>query len=892
MSKKKLYIIDVSSYFYRAFYAIKHLSTSKGQPTNAIYGLASMLLKFQKAYEPDYVVIAFDSPGPTFRDKLYSEYKANRKEMPGELAMQLPYISRLIDALNLPSVRKQGLEADDIIATIALNTVKNKDIDAVIVSGDKDFAQIVTDRITILDTMANKITGIEEVKAKYGVLPEQMIDYFALTGDASDNIPGVLGIGPKGAAQLINEFGSLDNILDNADKIKKENTRRSIIEHKADALLSRELARFKIDDGAQPPLETLKPRPADPEKTQELFTELEITSLLKDFTLPKTVDYTKYKAVLVENELAEIINQIKSGGKLFAIDTETTSVNPMLAQLVGISIALREGEAYYIPLAHKYIGVPKQLGLQKTLAALKPVLESAELPKCGHNIKYDSIVLKKYGIDIRGIEIDTMVASYLLNPAGRNTHNLEDVARTQLNLSTISYEDVAGKGKKQITFDYVPVEQAVNYSAEDADVTLRCAHLFTGKLKDEKLSELHRTMELPLIDVLIKMEMNGVKIDTQFLRKLSASFDEELRGMQAAIYKLAGAEFNIDSPKQLQEILFEKLKLPKGKKIKTGFSTNVDVLTDLSADYELPAMILKYRSTAKLKNTYSDALPALVNPETGRIHTSYNQAVTATGRLSSSDPNLQNIPVKTEEGRKIRKAFIAEKGCVLISADYSQIELRVLAHLSEDPVLIDAFKNNRDIHTRTAEEIFSVTEDMVSSEMRRQAKVINFGIIYGMSAHGLAEELGISHGMAQDYIDNYFVRYPGVKKFIDQTLEKARQDGFVTTQFGRKRGVPDVNSTNNNIRGNAERIAVNTPIQGMAADIIKLAMINTHNKLSGVSKNAKLIMQVHDELVIETPEEEREKTSDFLRAEMEEVVEMKVPLKVDVAWGKNWAEMT
>ena len=882
----KFYIIDGSSYIYRAFHAIRGLSNSKGMPTNAVYGFVTMLLKVVRDTKPDYLAIAFDAKGPTFRDDMYKEYKANRAEMPDELKPQISYIKKLTEAFNIAALEKQGFEADDVIGTLVQTANKYK-LETVVVTGDKDMMQLVSDKVTLWDTMKDKKTGIPEVKERFGAGPEGVTDIFGLMGDSSDNIPGVPGIGEKTAIELIKEFGTMNNILSHPDKVKKEKLRANLINFADQARLSKELATIKIDVPLDIKLDELKPKPYDLEKLRELFTELEFSKFLKELTPVKTISYEDYHLVTEAGEFNKLIERLKRA-KEFAVDVETTSPDPLRARLVGISISLKEHEAFYIPLRHTTID--KQLPIKDVLNALKPLLASDKHLKIGQNIKYDMLAFRQEGVDIAEPISDTMVAAYLLNP-NKHNHNLEEIAREYIGHQMITYKDVVGTGQKEITFDKVDVGKAKTYSAEDADVTFLAYRKLLPLLKEEKLDKLYQEIELPLLFVLAELEQNGVKIDTEFLKELSVDFEGRLDKIKRKVYQLAGEEFNLDSPKQLQVILYDKLGLAKGKKIKTGFSTDSDAMAKLALTHDLPAKILEYRTLAKLKNTYIDALPELVNPKTGRLHTSFNQTVTATGRLSSSEPNLQNIPVRTEEGRRIRQAFIPEKGHILISADYSQIELRLLAHFSKDKVLLKAFEDNQDIHTRTACEIFNQTEDMVSEDMRRLAKTINFGIIYGMSAHGLAMQLGISHALAESYIDQYFQRYPAVKEYFDRILTVARQEGYVMTLMGRKRPLPEINSPNATVRGFAERAAINAPLQGTAADIMKMAMIKIQAKLKKSYLKTKMTLQVHDELVFEAPTDEVKDVVKLVRQEMESIIELNVTLNVDISKGPNWADM-
>ena len=885
---EKLFLIDGNSYIYRAFYAIRHLSNSSGLPTNAVYGFTTMILKVINDYKPAYLAIAFDAKGPTFRSKIYSDYKANRPEMADELVMQIPYIKNIVEAFNIPQLEKPGFEADDIIGTIS-RLAEEQGIATVIITGDKDMTQLVSEKITLLDTMKDKTTGVAEVKERFGVTPDKVVDIFALAGDATDNIPGVSGIGEKTAIELIKEFGSLDNLIKEANNIKKEKLKEKIIAHPDDARLSKELFTIKTDVPLPVKIDELKQGAPDIERLRNIFTELEFSKFLKELTPAKNISYDEYRLVIDEDSFNGLIDELKKADG-FSIDLETTSKDPMQAEIVGISLCNHPRKSFYIPVGHTYPDAPKQLNKGKVLKALKGLLENPDTRKIGQNIKFDMIILKRHGLEIKGEISDTMIASYLLNPAKHN-HNLEEISREYLQHQVITYKDVAGTGKKEITFDKVPLEIAKTYSAEDANVAYLLDRILIPKLEEANLYKLYNEIELPLVKVLARMEMNGIKVNRKFISALADDFDKRLDKLKREIYRMSEEEFNIDSPKQLQHILYEKLGLQRGKKIKTGFSTDSDTLSRLANEHPLPAQILEYRTIAKLKSTYIEGMDILINPQTGRLHTSYNQTITATGRLSSSEPNLQNIPVRTEEGRKIRQAFIPEKGCIFIAADYSQIELRLLAHFSKDEKLIEAFENDEDIHTFTATEIFNVTSDLVNNDMRRAAKTINFGIIYGMSAYGLAQQLSISHEMAEQYIDSYFARYPEVKDYLEETVISAREKGYVETLFGRKRYLPEIMSYNTTVRNFAERAAVNAPLQGTAADIMKKAMINLHSRLSETKLKTKMVLQVHDELIFEVPEAEEKKIIPIIRNEMQDACKLTVFLKVDLKRGDNWSEM-
>ncbi len=884
--KPSLYIIDGNSYIYRAYYAIKNLSTSTGLPTNAVFGFANMLLKVIKEKSPDMVAIAFDPKGPTRRHTEFKDYKAHRPPMPRDLVPQIPYIHKLVGAFRIPAFVLEGQEADDVIATIT-HKAASAGITVTVVTGDKDILQLVGPDITVYDTLKDKLYGPGEVEERFGVPPERVIEIMGLMGDASDNIPGVPGIGEKTARTLISEYGTIENLLTHAENITRPKLRQSLMEHAHLARMSRELARLHDDVPIMIDYDDLKVKEPDNPALLALLRELEFPSLLKYVALEPEQEKT-YRSVLGEAELQSLTAALSQADE-FSFDTETTALDPLQANLVGISFSIKPHKAWYLPIGHVYPDAPRQIGLERALTALKPVFANPAVKKIGQNMKYDLLVLGNYGIAVKGLSFDTMIASYLLNP-GRPSHGLDALALEFLNYKTTTYADLTGSGKKQIGFHEVDIKRAADYSGEDADITLRLKAILAPRLKDQNLENLFRDIEMPLMEVLVAMERAGVKVDAGFLEKMSKQLERDTAGIVGTIYELAGAEFNINSPKQLADILFGKLQLTPTKRTKTGFSTNVDVLEDLAHLHPLPAEILKYRSLSKLKSTYVDALPAMINPKTGRLHTSFNQTVTATGRLSSSDPNLQNIPVRTDVGRKIRQAFIAEKSASLISADYSQIELRVLAHMSADPGLIQTFLEDRDVHTATASEIFGLPPDEITPEMRRKAKAVNFGIIYGISAFGLAQDIGVSNVEAKRYITSYFDRYPVVRQFLDQTIEDAKTKGYVTTLFGRRRFIPEITSSTVAVRNFGERTAVNTPIQGTAADLIKLAMIHIHQRLSREKLRSMMILQVHDELVFEVPDEEIEIMRRLIKEEMEGVVQLAVPIRVDLGIGKNWDE--
>ncbi len=885
MPKERLFLIDSSAYFYRAFFALPRLTTSTGFPTNAIYGFTTMLQKLLNDHAPEFIAAVFDCPEPTFRHEAYADYKANREEMPDNLSVQIPHMKEVTAAFGIAAVEKPGFEADDVIGTLARQAARDGS-DVVIVSGDKDLLQLVGPHVTVLDTMKDRVFDRAAVEKKYGLGPEKLIDMFGLVGDAVDNVPGVPGVGPKTAARLLERFGSIDAVYENLESITQKKLKESLAEHRDQALLSRQLVTIDCSVGLECSWKSFKAMPPDQEALRRFFREYEFTRLLKTLDAGSPAAEKNYRLLTEPGDIRALLETLRALGR-FTLDIETTSEQPMLAEIVGISFAWQDHDACYVPLAHQ--GLARQPDADAFLAQLKPILEDETVKKTGHNIKYEYIVLKRRGITLRGIACDTMVASYVLNPS-KYRHNLDDVALDILDHRMISFKDVAGTGKKAVTFDRVPIERATEYACEDSDITCMLAGRLLPRIRSEGFESLYYEMEMPLVPVLATMEMAGVKLDTDHLRALSVEFNSALKNLEEKIYGLAGQEFNINSPRQLGGVLFEKLGLPVLKKTKTGYATDVGTLTELSKQHALPAEVLAYRGFAKLISTYIDAMPALLNPVTGRIHTSYNQTVTATGRLSSSDPNLQNIPIRTQEGRRIREAFITEPGWQLLSADYSQIELRILAHLSEDATLIDGFLKNEDIHARTASEIWGVAPAAVGADMRRDAKVINFGIIYGMSAFGLSNELGIAPGTAQEYIDSYFARYSSVQSYFDGILEQARTAGYVETLMKRRRYLPDISAGNNNVRRFAERTAINAPIQGTAADLIKIAMIRLARIIGQENLRARMIMQVHDELVFEAPEEERRRLETIVREEMEGVLALRVPLKVDLHWGRTWRE--
>ena len=889
---KSLYIIDGSSYIFRAYFGIRQfLSTSKGFPTNALYGFINMLQKVVKDEKPDYLCVAFDSKEKTFRHDIYSDYKANRDAPPEDLAKQFPYFEPLVDAFNISSIRIPGYEADDIIGTLALKGSK-AGFRVVIVSGDKDMMQLVGPEVQMLDTMKNKWIGIDEVKEKFGVPPEKVTEVMGLMGDSSDHIPGVKGVGPKTATELIQKYGSIEELYKCIDEIEKKKLKENLVQDKECAFLSRKLVTIDTGMKLECSLNDLKVRSPKNEDLRKLFSEFEFSSMLSVLEngseeTSETIKPLKknYEIVLTEPAFNKWIKKLKKN-KIFALDLETTSLRPVQARAVGISFSCNAGEACYIPMAHNYLGAPDQLGVDWVFDKLKPILEDPKIKKVGQNIKYDFIVLKNEGVQLQGITFDTMLASYLLNPSSR-THNMDFLALEHLGYTTIKYKDVVGTASKEIGFDQVEVERATEYAAEDADITWRLYEKLSDLLKGDDL-KIFKKLELPLLEVLGDMELQGMALDKSHLQKLSQKIHRLLAEKEKEIYELAGEKFNINSPKQLSVILFEKLGLPVIKKTKSGYSTDVSVLEELATEHDLPEVILLYRQLGKLKSTYVDALQGEIFSKTVRVHTSFNQSVAATGRLSSSNPNLQNIPIRTEMGREIRKSFIADGNNKILSADYSQVELRVLAHISEDESLIDAFVNGEDIHTRTAVEIFGTTAERLDAEARRMAKAVNFGIVYGLSAFGLSRQLKIFPKEAKKFIDQYFELYKNVKVYMERTVEDARDTGYTMTLMKRKRYLPDLNSKNRQAREAAERVAINSPVQGSAADLIKLAMINLDREITQKRLNSRMILQVHDELVFECPPEEEEEMRALVKKEMEEVMPLTVPLVVDIGWGNNW----
>ena len=899
---RTLVLVDGSSYLYRAFHAMPSLTNSRGDPTGAVYGMANMLRRLLADYEPHYIAVVFDASGKTFRDDLYAEYKAHRPPMPDELRSQVDPIHTLVRAMGLPLLAVPGVEADDVIGTLCAHAVA-AGMQVTMSTGDKDMAQLVDDDVTMVNTMDGAILNPSGVEKKFGVPPGLIIDYLTLVGDSVDNVPGVPKVGPKTAVKWLDAYGSLDAVIEHADSVKGkvgENLRASL-DHLP---LSRELVTIKCDVDLEVTVEDLKRCEPDPQVLNDLYTRLEFKSWLAetfddDSRTPAPAPIppqppANYETVLDADRFDQWLARL-ADAQLFAFDTETTGLDYMQAELVGVSFAVEPGEAAYVPLTHSYPGAPSQLDRDTVVAALKPLLEDPDRPKVGQNLKYDMSVLARYGVELRGVRFDTMLESYVVDSTATR-HDMDALALKYLGHSTIHFEDIAGKGANQLTFDQIGLEEAGPYAAEDADVTLRLHHHLWARLEGEpSLQRLFDEIEMPLVPVLSAMERCGVRVDVDMLRVQSTELATRMLEIEAEAHEVAGSRFNLGSPKQIQAMLYDELKLPVRAKTPKGQpSTAESVLQELSHEYELPRLILEHRAFSKLKSTYTDSLPACVNPRTGRVHTSYHQAVASTGRLSSSDPNLQNIPIRTEEGRRIRKAFVPHDGARMVAADYSQIELRIMAHLSGDAGLRAAFASGLDVHRATAAEVFGVSTEAVSAEQRRRAKAINFGLIYGMSAFGLGRQLGIPRSEAQAYVERYFARYPGAKTFMEETRASARDRGYVETVFGRRLYLPEIKSRNVQRRQYAERTAINAPMQGTAADIIKRAMVRIHRWLAdsraSIRQNIRMIMQVHDELVFEVAEDDLDAAITAIHDHMTGAAELSVPLVVEVGVGADWDE--
>ena len=896
MSGVDLVLIDGSSYLYRAYHALPNLTNSAGEPTGALHGVLSMINKLVREQPSAHVAVVFDAPGKTFRDEIYADYKATRPPMPDDLRSQVEPILDAVRSMGLPLLQVTGVEADDVIGTLC-RIAAAKNLSVLVSTGDKDLAQLVNDKVTLVNTMNDSVLDRDAVKAKFDVYPEQIIDYLALVGDSSDNIPGVPKVGAKTAAKWLNEYDSAEGIVERAEDIKGK-VGESLRDNIEQLKLSQRLATIQLDVPLPITLDELKPADADPDKLRDLYGRFELRTLLKQLdevtAAPEAEVHdsadSNYETVLSWPAFDAWLDKIDNAD-LVAFDSETTSLDYMAAQIVGVSLSVAAGEAAYIPVAHDYPGAPDQLPRGEVLEKLRPFLENPEKKKVGHHLKYDAHVLARHDISLQGMAYDSMLESYVLNSVATR-HDMDSVARHYLGRETIHYEDVAGKGAKQLTFNQVDLETAAPYAAEDADITLQLHETLWSKLGEiEALRDVYVNIEQPLVPILLGMEETGVLIDRKMLATQSSELAKRMMELEKEAHELAGGPFNLGSPKQLQEILFQKLELPVIRKTPKGQpSTAEDVLVELAVDYDLPRVIIEYRSVSKLKSTYTDKLPLQISQSTGRVHTSYHQAVAATGRLSSTDPNLQNIPIRTPEGRRIRQAFIAPEGQLLLAADYSQIELRIMAHLSKDEGLLKAFAAGQDVHRATAAEVFEVALDDVSADQRRSAKAINFGLMYGMSAFGLGKQLGILRGEAQQYIDLYFDRYPGVKAYMDNTRENASKQGFVETVFGRRLYLPEINARNAQRRQYAERSAINAPMQGTAADIIKRAMIDVHRWLGGEDTGGRMIMQVHDELVFEVPEDKVDVFGATVRKIMCGAAELSVPLQVDIGTGLNWDE--
>lgn len=886
INNNTLILIDGSSYFYRAFHALPSLSNSEGVPTGAVYGMTNMLKSLLHNYQPVYAAVVFDAKGKTFRNDLYPEYKATRPPMPDDLVAQISLSHEIVQALGFPLIMESGVEADDVIGTLA-KQAQTAGMQTLIFSGDKDFAQLVNTSITLIDTMKNTRLDVQGVQDKFGIPPDLIVDYLSLMGDNVDNVPGVKKVGPKTAVKWLQTYGSLDAVMENAAQIKGK-----IGENLREALphlpLSRQLVTLKYDVPLSHSLQQLNLNSPDVNKLRKLYTDLEFQQWLTE--LPADTEEKKYHTILSQADFDNWLNRLDEAA-LFAFDTETTSLDYLEAEIVGVSFALQAGDAAYVPLAHNYLTAPQQLSRDKVLAALKPLLENPDKLKIGHNLKYDAHVLANHGIDLQGIGFDSLLESYVLDSTATR-HDLDSLALKYLKLPTIKFEKIAGKGKKQLRFDQIEIAQAAPYAAEDADIAWQLHQNFWPKLQAiPELCQIFTDMEMPLISVLVRMERNGVKISASLLQKQSAELAQRLQHLEKQVYELAETEFNLNSPKQLKTILFDKMGLPVLKKTpnKKDASTAVEVLEELALDYLLPKLILEYRSLKKLKSTYTDALPQQINPKTGRVHTSYQQAVTATGRLSSTNPNLQNIPIRTAEGRRIRQAFVAPSGYSLLAVDYSQIELRIMAHLSQDEKLLAAFAAGADIHKATAAEVFDVPIDSVTSEQRRSAKAVNFGLIYGMQAFGLAKQLGIERREAKTYIDTYFARYPGVKTYMEETRELAKKQGYVETIFGRRLYIPEIKSRNKQRRQHAERTAINMPLQGSCADILKKSLLSIDKWIQNSGLDVQLILQIHDELVLQTSESILDKVGTVVSELMIEAAQP-IDVLVNVGIGNNWEQ--
>jgi len=891
LKERTIYLVDGTYNLFRAYHATPRLTTSKGMPTNAVYAFVQILRKLIADEEPRYLAVAFDTEAPTFRHESFGDYKAHREPMPEDLIEQMPWARKACEAMGIPILEMDGYEADDLIATIAQRAAE-QGYHCAIVTSDKDLYQLVNDKISIINPAKGIVMNAKTVEDVFGVPPGQVIEVLALWGDPTDNIPGVPGIGEKGAKEIIRKYGTIENARDHAAEITRKAYREGLTAHFDDALKSRELATVRRDAPIDIALESLARNEGDPTATRSVFSELEFSTLVSEAPPAPKERKSDYETILTSAQLASAIETIRHDGTL-ALALEVDSPEPMRAHLVGLAMTGSSGRGWYIPFGHAYLGAPKQLPVNDTLKTLAPIIEDRKIPKVAHDIKREMILLRRHGIELNPVAFDPMVASYLIDP-GRRAYTFEALAKDHLGLRTKPEAEVEGTGRAQIPLDQVAVESVTARAAERADVALRLRDALTPALKERELDELYHEMELPLIPVLATMEMTGVRVDPAVLKEMSKEFATECNRLESEIHDLAGFAFNINSPKQLGDVLFEKLELASKKRtMKTrALSTSQAVLEELAREHPLPRRVLEYRSLTKLKSTYIDALPLLINPDTGRVHTSYNQTVAATGRLSSSDPNLQNIPARTKLGRRIRAAFVPEKGWVFLAADYSQIELRVLAHMADVPELADAFAKGEDVHVRTAAEIFHVATDAVTSEMRNQAKTINFGVLYGMGPVRLADSLGIGRKEARAFIDRYFEGFPRVREYIDETIAQAERDGFVTTLFNRRRYFPEIRSAARMEREQALRAAVNTTLQGTAADLIKRAMLDLQKALQKGSFKSRMILQVHDELVLECPEDELACVEPVVKTAMEGVASLRAPLTVDIKTGGSWEKVT
>jgi len=894
-----LYVLDGTYYVFRAFYAVRGMSNSKGLPTNGIFAFTNMLLNVIREHQPDYLAVAFDPPGKTFRSEIYPEYKANRDDPPEDLIPQFPYFREIVRALNIPIIEVPGYEADDAIGTL-VRRAERDGMKVTILSGDKDLYQLLDDDTVMVDSMRNKVVDVAAVLERFSVEPNRVADVLGFAGDTSDNIPGVPGIGEKTAGALIKQFGSMEAVLDRVDEVTGKKRKENLVTYREQALMSRDLAVIRTNVPIEVSFDDLRLSAPDLAAFDRLCVELEFNRFRNEVRelyadqlqeVAPVTDATTgiYRAIMSMDALDACIDEIRRAGVL-SVDLETTSVDPLEAQIVGVALAWSRGEGVYVPVGHQDIAASQQLTCDAVLDRLRPLLEDPSLPKVGQNTKYELSILRRYGVELAGVSMDTMLAAYLIDPNKRR-YGMDALAQEYLNIQTISYADVTGTGKTQRRFDEVSVEEATPYAAEDADVTLQLARVFEPMLNDQGMRSLHDDVEVPLAAVLSRMESAGIQVDATFLGELSREFSERIVALEREIHEAAGQDFMVSSPKQLGVILFEKLGLPVIRKTKTGPSTDQAVLEQLRSSHPVVALVEEYRQLTKLVSTYVDTLPRLIRPETGRVHTNYNQAVAATGRLSSSDPNLQNIPIRSEAGRRIRQAFVPQEGWTLVGGDYSQIELRVLAHMSGEPVLIQAFRDGEDIHKRTASELFGVPMDGVSPDQRAAAKTINFGVIYGMGSNRLAGDLSISRSDAKAYIDQYFNRIGSVRPFFDRLIEDATRLGYAETLIGRRRPIPELQGGSKREQALGERLAINTPIQGTSADLIKLAMVNIDARMRAEGMRSRMLLQVHDELVFEAPDDEIEVLVSLAKSEMENVTPLAVPLRVDFFTGRNWAEL-